>query len=255
MSRDSASRRSAGGAGTDCGTVAKKAAIEFRSVERLQRIRSRQANQVRAPGVGITPEVLDRLRWGVTGTPCSVSGKRLTEAVHPGFATRAPTLGDGHFESATWAASFEVALAVTRGDAYRSLPGYQVIGGHKDANVARDLVATGSMDTRLEDFAHFRAAGITIASPVDRPRDVTRLEELRWLFEGARRHSDDDFLVLSEPEIGNISGGLRELLFPHPVYYVDARASGTPIVTEYSVYAPVHSIGSAEDVVGMVAAE
>ena len=164
-----------------------------------------------------------------------------------------PTLGDG--ESAAEAAAFEAALAFTHGDVYRPLPGYQVMGSHYHTDVGRDLMASGSMDTRLEDFAALRAAGITIAGPVDRPRDATQLEELHWLFEGAKRHSDDTFLVLPELENSNLLGGHWDLLFSHPVYYVDERAPGAPLVTEHPEYGPVYNIGSAEDVMAMVEAE
>lgn len=171
-----------------------------------------------------------------------------------------PTLGAGPAgdegrESGALAAALEAALAFTHGDVYRSLPGYQVMGTHYHTDVGRDLMATGSMDSRLEDFAALRAAGITIAGPVDRPREATQLEELHWLFEGAARHSDDTFLVLPELENSNLLGGHWDLLFSHPVYYVDERAPGTPLVTEHPEYGPMYNIGSAEDVMAMVEAE
>ena len=131
-----------------------------------------------------------------------------------------PTLGDA-------SEAFEDALAFTNGDVYRPLPGYQVMGSHYHTNLGRELLASGSIDTRLSDFEVLRAAGITIAGPVDRPRDATQLEELHWLFEGALRHSDDAFMVMPEMENTNLLGGHWDLLFSHPVYYVDERAPGT----------------------------
>ena len=159
-----------------------------------------------------------------------------------------PTLGDRE-------AAFEAALAFTNGDVYRPLPGYQVLGSHYHTNVGRTLMASGSVDTRLSDFEVMRAAGITIAGPVDRPRDATQLEEQRWLFEGAARHSDDTFLVLPQMENSNLLGGHWDLLFSHPVYYVDERPPGTPLVTEHADYGRVYHIGSVADMMTMIDAE
>ncbi len=150
---------------------------------------------------------------------------------------------------------FEAALAFTNSDVYRSLPGYKVLGSHYHTNLGRQLMDSGSMDTRLSDFEVLRSAGIDIAGPVDRPNDATQLEEQHHLFEGAARHSDDSFMVLPEMENSNLLGGHWDLLFSHPVYYVDAREEGTPLVTEHPEYGRVYNIGSAEDMMAMIEAE
>jgi len=159
-----------------------------------------------------------------------------------------PTLGSA-------AAAFDGALAFTNGDVYRPLEGYQVMGSHYHTDMGRTLMATGSVDSRLPDFEVLRSAGINIAGPVDRPREATQLEEQRWLFEGAARHSDETFLVLPEMENSNLLGGHWDLLFSHPVYYVDERAPGTPLVTEDPEYGRVYHIGSVEDMLTMIDAE
>jgi hypothetical protein len=159
-----------------------------------------------------------------------------------------PTLG-GHADA------FEAALAFTNGDVYRSIPGYRVMGSHYHTNVGRTLMTTGSVDSRLSDFEVLRSAGIEIAGPVDRPRDATQLEEQRWLFEGARRHSDDEFVVMPQMENSNLLGGHWDLLFSHPVHYVDERPAGTPLVTEHPEYGRMYKIGSVEDMMAMIEAE
>ncbi|MCA9739362.1 MAG: hypothetical protein KC645_17185 [Gemmatimonadetes bacterium] len=159
-----------------------------------------------------------------------------------------PVPGDGE-------AAFTAALAFTNGDVYPTLPGYKVLGSHYHTDVGRTLMASGSVDTRLPDFEALRAAGIDIAGPVDRPRDETQLEEQRWLFEGARRHSDDRFLVLPEMENSNLLGGHWDLFFSHPVHYVDTREPGTPLVTEHPEYGRVYNIGSVDDMRAMIEAE
>jgi hypothetical protein len=159
-----------------------------------------------------------------------------------------PTLGDA-------ADAFTGALAFTNGDVYRPLDGYQVMGSHYHTDMGRSLMATGSVDSRLSDFEVLRSAGINIAGPVDRPRDVTQLEEQHWLFRGAERHSDETFMVLPEMENSNLLGGHWDLLFSHPVYYVDERGPGTPLVTEHPEYGRVYNIGSVDDMMEMIEAE
>jgi hypothetical protein len=151
--------------------------------------------------------------------------------------------------------AFEAALAFTNGDVYRPLPGYQVMGSHYHTNLGARLMDAGNVDERLPDFEVLRSAGINIAGPVDRPGADTQLEELYYLFEGAARHSDDEFMVLPELENSNLLGGHWDLLFSHPVYYVDERAEGTPLVTEHPEYGRVYNIGSAEDMMAIVEAE
>ncbi|HJO12745.1 MAG: hypothetical protein QGG67_08640 [Gammaproteobacteria bacterium] len=159
-----------------------------------------------------------------------------------------PTLGDKN-------RGFTAALNFTNADVYKALPGYKVMGSHYHTNLGRELMATGSMDSRLSDFEVIQSAGIDIAGPVDRPRDETQLEEQHWLFEGALRHSDDEFMVLPEMENSNLLGGHWDLLFSHPVYYVDARPPGTPLVTTHPEYGKMYNIGNVEDVMAMVEAE
>ncbi len=159
-----------------------------------------------------------------------------------------PTLGDAD-------RAFQGALAFTNSDVYRPLDGYQVMGSHYHTDMGRTLMATGSVDSRLSDFEVLRSAGINIAGPVDRPREDTQLEEQHWLFRGAERHSDETFMVMPQMENSNLLGGHWDLLFSHPVYYVDERAPGTPLVTEDPEYGRVYNIGSVEDMMAMIERE
>ena len=159
-----------------------------------------------------------------------------------------PTLGS-HTDA------FAGALAFTNGDVYRPLSGYKVMGSHYHTNVGRELIEAGSVDARLSDFEVLRSAGLDIVGPVDRPRDPTQLLEQRFLFEGATRHSDDRFMVMPQMENSNLLGGHWDLLFSHPVYYVDERPAGTPLVTEHPEYGRVYNIGSVEDMRTMIDAE
>ncbi len=196
-------------------------------------------------GIGIRQgeeEVVERFRanWSLYSAPPG-SIQRMA-------AYFLPTLGDQ-------ADAFEAALAFTNGDVYRPLEGYQVMGSHYHTDMGRDLIATGSIDSRLPDFEVIRSAGINIAGPVDRPVDANQLEEQHWLFRGAERHSDDRFMVMPQMENTNLLGGHWDLLFSHPVYYVDERPAGTPLVTEHDEYGRVYNIGSVEDMRTMIEAE
>ena len=55
--------------------------------------------------------------------------------------------------------------------------------------------------------------------------------------EGARRHSDKDFLVMADQEFYNSPlGGHTDLLFSHPVFWTQGRAAGQPLVEEHPTY-------------------
>ena len=155
-------------------------------------------------------------------------------------------LGPANSDHVVLRAANRLVVAETNGGAIAAVAAHHLI--------TRKL-ASGSIDTRLSDFEVLRAAGITIAGPVDRPRDATQLEELHWLFEGALRHSDDAFMVMPQMENTNLLGGHWDLLFSHPVYYVDERAPETPLVTEHPEYGRMYNIGTAQDLMTMIEAE
>ena len=184
-------------------------------------------------------EVVERYlaNWSLYSAPPGTE-QRMAEYFYP-------TLGDR-------SDAFEAGLAFTHGDVYRPLDGYQVMGSHYHTDMGRTLRSSGSVDTRLSDFEVLRSAGITIAGPVDRPRDETQLEEQDWLFRGAERHSDDRFMVMPQMENSNLLGGHWDLLFSNPVYYVDHRAAGAPLVSEHPEYGPVYNIGSIDDMLTMI---
>ena len=74
--------------------------------------------------------------------------------------------------------------------------------------------------------------------------------------EGARRHSDANFLVMPSQEYyGSPLGGHTDLLFSHPVYWTAGRSSGQPLVDEHPKYAKVYHIGTADDLMEMARRE
>jgi len=74
--------------------------------------------------------------------------------------------------------------------------------------------------------------------------------------EGARRHSDANFLVMPSQEYyGSPLGGHTDLLFSHPVYWTAGRSAGQPLVEELPKYGKVYRIGNAEDLMEMARRE
>ncbi|MFN7917353.1 MAG: hypothetical protein U0Q55_18555 [Vicinamibacterales bacterium] len=74
--------------------------------------------------------------------------------------------------------------------------------------------------------------------------------------EGARRHSDRNFLVMPSQEyFGSPLGGHTDLLFSHPTYWVSGRQPGQPLVREDPKYGKVYQIGNADDLMEMAKRE
>ncbi len=152
-------------------------------------------------------------------------------------------------------AVLESALTFTRGDRYKRLAGYQVMASHFHKDLGARLLESGSLDTKLPDLEALRGAGINIVGPTDRPNSPDRLEVLAAYYEGARRHSDKDFLVMPNEEVSALLGGHWDILFPKPVFWTRDRAEGQPFVEQHPTYGQIYRVGSAEDVMEMVARE
>jgi hypothetical protein len=64
-------------------------------------------------------------------------------------------------------AALDAALAFTRADHFKALPGYQVMATHFHMGMMRKLIAAGGLDAKIPDLEVLRAAGVTIAAPID----------------------------------------------------------------------------------------
>lgn len=151
--------------------------------------------------------------------------------------------------------AFNAALAFTNNDRYPELPGYKVMANHFHTNLGSRLLKEGA-DTRIADFEVLKSAGVQIAGIVDRPRDVkggsTRLEELKSMFDGAVRHSDDEFVVMPNIEASEYLGGHWDVLLAKPTYWVETRKPGEALTRSDPVFGTVYNIGSTTDVMQMV---
>ena len=159
-----------------------------------------------------------------------------------------PTLGpaDGAFKS---------ALAFTNADRYKPLPGYKVMGAHYHTSIGERLLAAGNIDMRLNDFEVLRAAGLDIASVADRPRDrpngPNRLQTMQALFEGARRHSDDTFMVMPNFENGAYLGGHWDVLVSKPTYWTEG-VKDQPFKRTDPELGVVYNVNNAQETMRMI---
>jgi hypothetical protein len=159
--------------------------------------------------------------------------------------------------------TMDSALAFTRQDHYKPLPGYQVMASHFHTRLMSRMRASGSLDTRLPDFDVMRAAGINIFAPTESGamggRNATEDQILKGraeYYDVAKRHSDKDFLLMPYQEIGNTGlGGHMDLMFSKPVYFLTDRKAGQPLVENHPTYGKVYRIGSADDYMAMAKQE
>jgi len=162
------------------------------------------------------------------------------------------------------AAAGDAVLAFTHGDRYKALPGYQVMNHHYHMDLGQRLLRAGSLDAEIPDLQALKALGLNIVSQIDsvgtggggRGGGPDPLAVTAASVEGARRHSDRDFLVMPNQEFYNSPvGGHTDLLFSHPVYWTHGRAAGQPLFESDAKYGTVYHVASADDLMQMVARE
>lgn len=146
-------------------------------------------------------------------------------------------------------------MAFTHGDRYKPLPGYKTMATHFHTAFTQELIESGNLDAMPQWIPMMKALGVNIAHIFDfhgdgHPNDpgAVRLKELATYFEGCRRHSDADFLILPGEEANVYLGGHYNILFPKPVYWTLVRGKNQPLVADHPSYSRVYHAGSAADV-------
>jgi hypothetical protein len=149
----------------------------------------------------------------------------------------------------------EAALAFTRNDRYKAIPGYKVMATHFHTSMVSRMQALGGLDINLPDLDVMKAAGVNIFAPIDGGRgfgggvtDEARFKAQAEYYEAARRHSDKDFLVMPNEEgtSGDL-GGHNDFLVSKPTYWTTQRKAGQPFVEQHPVYGKVYHVGSQAD--------
>ncbi|HXI32151.1 MAG TPA: hypothetical protein VNG89_27115 [Vicinamibacterales bacterium] len=187
--------------------------------------------------------------------------------------------------SGTAKAGVDAALAYTRSDHYKPLPGYLVMARHFHTSPVSRLLGSGALDNVLDDFQLARTTGVNVYEPVGGggvvptgaqafgprqpaaaapgaprpagPDDETRLKGQALYYEMAKLQARKNFFVLPTEEIFNIAGakeqlgGHNDLLPSHPVYFVNRRSEGQPLVESHPTYGQVYHLGSPADFVEM----
>jgi hypothetical protein len=153
------------------------------------------------------------------------------------------------------AATRTTVMAFTHNDTFQALPGYKTMVNHFHLQFTDRLRASGSLDTQTPDLVAMRALGLNIIGLSDFHADKLRLndpgagrfEDQHDYFEGTRRASDKDFLVIPWEEPSADFGGHYNLMNPRPLYFSKVRKEGQPLTEEDSTYGKVYHAGSETD--------
>jgi len=157
--------------------------------------------------------------------------------------------------------AMQSALAFTREDRYKPIPGYQVMATHFHTSTVQRLREMGGLDMKLPDFEAARATGINIFAPIDGGGGGGRgggdpLKGRADYHEVARRHSDKNFLIMPNEEVFTpFMGGHIDLVESKPLFWLQGRKEGEPLVEQHPTYGNVYHIGKPADMMEMAKRE
>jgi hypothetical protein len=168
------------------------------------------------------------------------------------------------------AATHDAVLAYTHDDVFKPVPGYKIMTGHFHMDFNEQLRDRNTLDYQPPFVAVFRHLGINILYLGDfhddsHPSDPgpIRFKEQKVYFEGSKRISDKDFLVIPAEEPDAFVGGHWYLMTPKPIYYSHAqgldghtagavkgnvRPEGQSFEEDIPEYGHVYHLGSEDDV-------
>ena len=158
-------------------------------------------------------------------------------------------------------ATQQAVLAYTHDDRFKPVPGFKVVTGHYHTDYNEVLRDRETLDYQPGWVPVFRGLGINVVYLGDfhddsDPNDAgpKRFAEEKIYFEGSRRMSDKDFLVMPAEEPNAYLGGHWYLLTPRPIYFSHAnpRPAEQSFTEQDPTYGQVYHLGSAEDVLNMV---
>jgi hypothetical protein len=158
-------------------------------------------------------------------------------------------------------ATQQSVMSYTHGDVFKTVPGFKVLTGHFHMDFNEVLRDRKTLDYQPGWVPVFRGLGVNIVYLGDfhddsDPNDPgpKRFAEEKIYFEGSRRMSDKDFLVMPAEEPNAYLGGHWYLMTPKPVYFSHAtpRPANQQFQEEDPTYGKVYHLGSAEDVLNMV---
>jgi len=155
------------------------------------------------------------------------------------------------------------ALKYTRGDRFKSLAGYKVMGHHYHVGMVRRLKELGGLDQRLNDIETIKGIGIDIFSIIDGVRGPARhdkgeayLSALAEYYDAARHQSDEGFLVMPNDENSTDSrppfmGGHYDIIISKPLFWRPRREEGWPLAEPHPRYGTVFNLEEPMDLMAM----
>lgn len=152
-------------------------------------------------------------------------------------------------------------LAYTHDDVFKPIPGFKVVSGHFHLDFNEQLRDLKTLDYHPSWVPVFRGLGINVVYLGDfhddsDPRDPgpKRLMEQKVYFEGTRRLSDKNFLLIPAEEVNSYLGAHWYLMMPKPVYFTHAvpRPPDQQLEEQDPTYGHVYHLGSSDDVLKMV---
>lgn len=156
----------------------------------------------------------------------------------------------------------DAILAYTHEDRYPDVPGFKKMVSHFHMHYNEMLTDAGTIDVQPSWLQVFRGLGINIVLLADfhsdsHPKDPgpLRLPEQKVYFDGCRRFSDRDFLLIPGEEPNAYFGGHYITFMPRPVYWTQVRSMGQPAMENNATYGKVYHIGSAGDELEMLKSE
>jgi len=157
--------------------------------------------------------------------------------------------------------TLQQVMAYTHDDAYKPVPGFKTVTGHFHLDFNEMIRDRGTSDFMPTWVPVFRGLGINIVYLGDFHDDSDladpgpkRFAEQKLYFEGARKMSDKNFLVIPAEEVNTFLGGHWYLMLPKPVYFSHAvpRPANQNFEEDDPVYGHVYHLGSVEDVENFV---
>jgi hypothetical protein len=156
----------------------------------------------------------------------------------------------------------EAVLAFTHDDTYKAVPGFKVMVSHFHTHFLEALNDAGTIDMHAPWVDVFRNLGVNIANMADfhsdsHPKDPgpIRFKEQKVYFDGLRRFSDKNFLLIPGEEPDNTLGGHYISMMSHPVYWSQTRSAGDQFTQNDPAYGKVYNISTAAEELEMLRRE
>ncbi len=167
-----------------------------------------------------------------------------------------------YLSAADTQATQEAVLAFTHDDRYKAMPGTKVFVSHFHFHFNEYLRDQGGTDFKPPWVDVFRGLGINIANLADfhadsHPKDSgpERFKEEKVYFDGTRRFSDKNFLLIPGEEPDDTLGGHYIMMMPHPVFWSQTRKAGQQFMENDPQYGKVYHVSTPADELQMLQLE